>query len=441
MTTIEYGADALVYGADTLEYGEATVFPVSSLTHVLLYDGETEYVITDEVYAVSVKRGRDRELDEFNAGHATIRLHNQSGNFNPYFSEAAEYLLLESDDFLLLENGDKFLLESGAAVSGDYGMMAPGRRIVIKDGGPQVSIFDGLVEDFDYEWQPGRFADVAILAVDGLAMYAKQSFEEWTTVGGQLSGERIADLLNRPEVDNSWASVISYVDDGESTLAENTIPVGANVLTELQLVAKCEQGRFFISRSNEVRFDSRNNLTGSTVADFRDDGTGIPFSGLKVTFGSELLFTTVTVQNEGGTAQTVTDATAKAAYKDRRLTLTGMILPSDEDAEDMANYLLSRYKDPEAWVSEITVPLNILSETERQTIAGIDIGDVVTMNWTPTAGLGPVAQTLMVEGVGYERAIDEVTAMTFQLSQAINGTPFILDSAEFGVLNQNRLGW
>jgi hypothetical protein len=137
----------------------------------------------------------------------------------------------------------------------------------------------------------------------------------------------------------------------------------------------------------------------------------------------------------------VTDATAKAAYKDRRLTLTGMILPSDEDAEDMANYLLGKYKDPEAWVSEITVPLNILSETDRQAIAGIDIGDVVTMNWTPTAGLGPVAQTLMVEGVGYERAIDEVTAMTFQLSQAINGTGFILGSAEFGVLGQNTLGW
>lgn len=172
---------------------------------------------------------------------------------------------------------------------------------------------------------------------------------------------------------------------------------------------------------------------GSAVVNFSDTATGqvagqIPFSVVAVTFGAELLYNSVSVTIAGGTPQTALDTTYIANYGVRQLTLSGLLLEDDAQAADLATYLVDKYKLPVAVVTQIRVPLDKLSSGNRTTVAGMDIGNTVTFNWTPTASLGAVSETLAVEGVGYEKDIDGAAWMTFQLAPAPDNDFFILDN-------------
>ncbi len=407
-------------------------------TTVFLYDPNTatDFDITSEVYSVEIDRGRNRELDEINAGTCTIRTRNQSGNFNPYFLTNVYFLLLETGDKLLLEDSGRLILEA-AGSAGAYGVMTPNRRVTVKDG--STTVFTGFVEDFDYEWQPGRghtIGSVTLVCADGLAKLARQRFLEWTTTGGQSTGARLTTATARPEVDVSWASPVSF-DSGESTLQSDLVTYGSNVLNYCQLVNKAEQGRFFVGRSGALVFQDRISVAaGVAVLDFNDSASyangqtanKIPFSGIEVTFGSELLYTKVSVDNIVGIAQTADDLTAQANYGIRHLTFSEMLLEDDGQADDMAQYLLDRYSTPEAVVSQIKVALEGLSTANRAAVAGLEISNTVTVNWTPTSGFGAVSETLVVEGVGYSKDINDATWMTFQLSAAPANDFFILDN-------------
>jgi hypothetical protein len=402
------------------------------VTTVFLYDAttNTDHDITHEVYSVDVSRGRNRELDEINAGTARIRVRNFLGNFNPYFLSDDDYLLMESGDFVLKEDAGRIVLESLGG-GGDYGVMSPGRRVTVFDGA--TCVFTGFVEDFDFEWsEANTVRDGVLICADGLAKFARQRFLEWTTTANQTTGARLAAVMTRPEVDDLWATLL--FDTGVSQLQSDLVTHGSNVLNYCQLVNKAEQGRFYVSGFGTLVFQDRASVAlGTPVVDFQDDATGqdadvIPFSTVEVTFGSELLYTKVSVDIIGGEAQTADDVTAQANFGIRHLVLSQMLNNSNGEAADMAEYLLDRFKEPEAVVSGIRVPLERLSSANRTTVAGIEISDAVSVNWTPTPGLGAVSQTLVVEGVGYEKAIDGATWMTFQLSAAPTNDFFILDN-------------
>lgn len=261
----------------------------------------------------------------------------------------------------------------------------------------------------------------------------------WTTTAGQTTGARLVDILSRTEVDDAWAASTS-IDTGLSTLQSNDIEFGANVLNECQSVNKAEQGRFFVSRSNVLTFQDRASVAaGTPVVNFTDAAAyangqtagKIPFSVVEVTFGSELFYTKVSVEIIGGTPQTADDLIAQANPPGiRTLPLSQMLLDSEGQADDLAEYLVDRYSTPEAVVSAIRVPLHKLSSANRTAVAGLEISDTVSLDWTPTAGLGAISETLVIEGIGYqiENSSKPATWMTFQLSAAPTNDFFILDT-------------
>jgi hypothetical protein len=414
-------------------------------TTVFLYDPNTaiDHDITDEVYSVSIDRGRSRELDEINAGTCRVRCRNYLGNFNPYFLTDNDYLLMESGDFVLLEDSGRIILEAIGA-GGDYGIMSLGRKLTVYDGATVV--FTGFLEDIDLDWTAHKEKDCTLHAADGLARLARQRFLEWTTTAGDTTGDRMSAIVARPEVDDLWATLL--FDTGLSTLQSDLVTYGSNVLNYMQLVSRAEQGRLYVSAFGTLVFQDRSSIAaGTPVVDFDDAATGqvadeIPFSVVEVTFGSELLYTKVSVDNIGGIAQTADDATAQANYGIRHLTYSQMLLDSDGQANDLATYLLGRYSSPEAVVSSIRVPLEKLSSTNRTTVTGLEISDTVTLNWTPTPSLGAVSQTLVIEGVGYEKDIDGATWMTFQLSAAPDNAVFILAAdANASILDTDAVGF
>jgi hypothetical protein len=385
--------------------------------------------ITAEAFSISLTRGRNTETDEIDAGGGTIRVHNFTRNFDPFFATGTSYLLQENGDRLLQESGDALLLEGGGGTLGAYGAITVGRKITVIDGA--VTVFTGYVEDYEYEWDNNGRASATLVVRDSLATLARTSFLEWTTTR-QLSGARVSAVLDRAEVGFPAGGAYRAIDTGYLVLQDDYVSYGSNVLNYLQLVAKSEFGRLFVDRLGVLTFLDRFAVFGSTsVVTFDDTGSGFPFSGVAVSFGSESLYFKVSIQRFGGVTQTATNASAIAANPNlgvRHLTMSNLLYISDAYSLSLATHLAERYSAQEAIVSGLRISLHGLDTSDRATITALDIGDVVTLQWTPTRAGDQVSQVLAVEGVRYQADASGEAFAWLQLSDARDPEFLIYDT-------------
>jgi len=148
-----------VYFGNTETPGSVFVFddPVkgvlNSATYVLGGDLLVATDITSACYDISIRRGRSRELDEIQAGTCAVRLRNYDGRFLPE-------LLSITDPF-------------GA------GNITPGKRVRVSVF--DIALFDGIIDDWEYEFGADLEVDAGFVAADALASLARKSFDAWTT--------------------------------------------------------------------------------------------------------------------------------------------------------------------------------------------------------------------------------------------------------------------
>jgi hypothetical protein len=316
----------------------------------------------------------------------------------------------------------------------------PGKRITIQSEG--VVIYDGNVEDWEFAHEASGDIACRVSAFDALGRLAHAEFDEWTTTAGQTPGERIEAVLSRGEVDFPLAS--TNLDAGNSTLQADTVSWGSNVHNYLQLVARSELGRLFADRSNVLQFRGRDALANPSVqvafTDTAAAGT-VPFRSLVGDVSAALLYTDVSVDREGGTAQTKFDADARDEFGIRRLSLSGLLVDTDEQSEDIANYLLGVYKQPAFRVRSLVCRLDKLSSEDRVQVCQLDIGDVVSLTWTPRGAATGVQQLLVVEGINHSASAEGPHDVALTLSLLSGAFGFILDDTDLGVLDSGVLSF
>lgn len=378
---------------------------LDNVTYLLAGDVGTD--VSDRAHRVSIKRGRSRELDEITTGTCGVDLRNHDRAFDPLYT-AGPF----------------------------FGNLRPGKGIQVSVYG--VTIYTGVVDDWGQGFTADKHCDAALFAVDSLGRLARRDFDEWTTTGGQTTGQRIIDVLNRAEV--GWGANRN-IDTGVSTLQADLVTWGSNVLNYLQLVAESEFGRLFDSRTGVLTFQDRHStITATVVASFADDGTGLPFSGAQPRSTAELFFNRVSVDREGGIVQNATDTSAGAEDDIRALSITGLLLEDDGQSQEMANFLLNLYKEPDNRIAQLEILVSGLDSAEQPIVAAVDIGDVVNLVWTPADIGSAIDLDLVVEGVEHELGVGESHVMRLALSNtAQRVVPFILDDSFFGVLDENAL--
>jgi hypothetical protein len=382
--------------------GTADPFTLDSATSGVLdsdvLEGVTPVDITSDVYAIRINRGRSRWLDDFTSGTCSISLNNRDRKYDP--------------------NG-------GGTYSNE---IVPGKRFRITTA--STPIFDGVTDDWDIQYTLDADSTASVVISDGFSDLGRTILTETVTTS-QLSSDRLTTILDRADV--GFPSAKRDIATGVTTLQADTIADGTDVATYTQLISRTEGGRVFIAADGDLTFRNRYETQTTTGAlKFADDGTGVPFYGLSVAVGSELLYNRSLITRTGGSEQAADNTSSQDSYGVRTLAYTGLLFNSDSDSLNFAQYLVSRYGTPEVRISGLAINLHALDATQAGNVIGTELGDVIEVVYSPPGGGTAIDVFAVVDEISHEIG-PQHHMVTFGLSATSQA--FTLDSAVFGKLD------
>jgi len=372
-----------------------------------LAEGDDIVDISDIILRSSIRRGRNRILNKFEAGTAIVEIKDDTGDWNP------------------------------ANVSGPYyGKLIPLRKIRIYADyeGTRYYLFSGFITSYDTQFAIGadEVSRVILQCVDGFRLFNNAAITTVSgTSAGQLSGARIENLLDVV----GWPLSQRLIDAGNSQMQADP-GTERTVLEACQTVEDSEFGGFFMSAEGDATFYSRNTVSlnaDSTPTLFSDDGSEIGYAQIDLAFDDTLIVNDVSVQRLNGTSQIVSDQTSIDSYFKHSGARTGILVETDQESLDQASLILASRKDATLRIDSMT--LNLVDDGQvARNIAGLELEIFDLVNVTKTMpGSTSITRELFVQGMQHD-----VTRTTFT-TKILTSEPiiqaFILNSATQGVLD------
>jgi hypothetical protein len=306
--------------------------------------------------------------------------------------------------------------------------IAPRRKFQVYGGtAGTTAMFTGFVYDLNMDYAEPNLSTATIVATDALGQLGQTVLTAFNP-SSQLTSARVSAILDRPEV--AFSTATRSIETGLATCGTVAYDDATNVLQALQDVATAEGGRLFVDRSGNLNFDARIAVSfGTAVASF--GGTaGVPIQSLANVYGAETVVNRVAVQIDGGTASSVASGTAsQTQYGIKALSLTGVPLNTDAAGSALAASLLSRFQDPVVRFSEMDVLLGALTTAQQSTMAGLEIGDILSVTKQFAVGTPAiVTQNVVVESIRHS-INPQQHRVTIGLGQVQLVIPFILNTS------------
>ncbi len=353
------------------------ILDTSELDGFAVLDGSTNFVdITQYVTNININRGRATQVDLFPSSTCTIVADDRAADryFDPLNASSAWY--------------------SGGTIG-----IAPRRKFEVYGGTAGTkAMFTGYVYDLNLDYAEPNLSTATIVATDALGQLGQTVLTGFNP-SSQLTSARVSAILDRPEV--AFSTALRSIETGVATCGTVAYPDATNALQALNDVAVAEGGRFFVDRSGFVNFDARvGAASGTAIASF--GGTaGLPIQSLSNEYGAETVLNRVAVQIDGGTASSVASGTAsQAQYGIKTLALTGVPLVDNASGSALASFLVSRFENPTVQFSGFTVLLNALTAAQQEVVAGLEIGDLVSVSKSFNVGSpSAVSQNVVVESI------------------------------------------
>jgi hypothetical protein len=404
ITTVEIGFDLSSLGGPffTLDDPVAGVLDNTEFT----LGGSLFYDVSQFLIEVNSDRGRSRELDRYSAGQLSVTLDNRARTFDPLYTSSPY-----------------------------FGEIVPHREIRVKSNG--TALFNGLIDDWNLQYQPNGDNRVVAVASDGFSLLATQNLSAHTATA-ELTGARIDAVLSRPEV--NWPTENRVIDAGQAFLQADVVEEGINVLDYLQTVNNSEPGSIFIGKDGYFNFQDRTfPLNSNNIVTFADDGTGTPFNNLSVVYGSEQLYNRVVVTRANGTAQITEDKDSQIQYGISTLEQSDLLLNTDADSLLLSEYLLGRYSEPEYRFDALEVELARLSTAQQNAVLGLELTQVVQIKFTPNNVGNQIDKYAQITGISHRT--DSISHIVVLNLSTLDYANFVLDDTIFGVLDDDRLGF
>ncbi len=363
--------------------------------------------VSADLISLSIKRGRQHELNRMEAGTARITLLNISGNYWPSNTSGIYYRNIN-----------------------------PLKRINIRAvyGGVTYDLYTGFIESWqpDFIKQPIQGPIMVINAVD---LQKNLSNVLWTSNEAQAySGTRIYLALSY----FGWPTADRNLDTGGSLMQAQNLDE-ANVMAHLYKVQDSENGIMFIQGNGYVAFHDRYHRLNAAKSrtsqvTFGDaGGTDKGYTSIYVGFDDLFIYNDIHFTRIGGTVQIATDSTSITRYGRRTLARINLLNVTSAECLDAANYLVSRYKNPVERVRSITIKVGADQANFYPWLFGLDISDRISIRLQLASVLGDY----YIEAVdhNWSAAKPGEWRTTYQLSGAVNQAYWAL-----GITNLSELG-
>ena len=366
--------------------------------------------ISDIITNTSIRRGRNRMLDAFEAGSATITMIDDNGDWN-----------------------------GSNVTSPYYGKLLPLRKIKIfaDYAGIRYDLFAGFITAFTTQFKLGSdgHSYVTLQCVDGFRLLSNIGVTSIAgTAAHELSGTRISTMLD----DASWPSSLRVLDAGQSTMQADPA-TQRTMLGAIQTVSdKSEFGAFFMDKPGNAHFIDRHTLAtklAQTPTFYDDTGSHISYQDVAFAHDDQFLVNDVSVTRLGGSVQEVSDAESINTYYRHSGIRTDVLVETDAEALNMANMILATRKDALNRIDSLT--LNLFdSDNPTRIVAGLstEIFDVVNVSKTMPGGSN-ITKELFVQGVQHD-----ITKRSF-VTKVLTAEPIlkglILNDAGLGALDSS----
>jgi hypothetical protein len=352
--------------------------------------------VTVQTTNVSVSRGKSRDLARISAGQLSASFRNDNRLFDPTTPGPFRDLVI------------------------------PRKPIrVIVDG---FQVFNGFVDDWNFNFEPGGIATASLDASDGFSLLARQSNALGTAVE-ESSGERVERVLDQSTV--AWPADARDVATGLTTLEAGVLE--GNALDYLQTVAASESSLLFITKEGDLRFLERLVQPVTDAVAFSDSGAGIRYQGIAISYGTEELTNRAVITSSAGTGISE-DLSSQNTYGITEQSVS-TLLSTEAQLESLADYLVFRYKEPEFRIESVTVNIKAMSDDETTEVLGLELGDQADVIFQPTGQGETIAIRNRIIGISHDVTVDE-HLITFNF-ESLPFTFFILDDATFGILDDD----
>ena len=361
---VELGLNAFGFsgGNFVLDSDTLGLLGTSKLSGFAFYD------VTDRVQSVSIRRGKSRQLNYFNSGSATV----------------------------VLDDRDRFLDPLNTA-SGIYPAFGP--RVVVRVTAEDVPLFYGFVNDIDLDYDISNNDVVTVSCSDAFGILSNQVLSAFTP-SVELTGARINTVLSRSEINYRGGRQIG---SGQSTVGAYAVSDETNCLNYLRQVERSELGYLFVGSDGDIIFRNRSGVPSNDVLDFADDGSGLPYQSLSNEYGDELLYNYVRAQSPAGAEQIKSDSTSILDYQISQLSYTDLLNSSTTEVANLAQTLLTQYKNPKVRFTGFTVQVVGLSADDRVLVYGVELNDYVNVKKSFVSGSpSSVTQASLISSISHD---------------------------------------
>jgi len=383
-------------------------------TNVLADSAAVIVDVSNQVNRIETNRGRTALSDQFQTGSLTLRIVDQSGDFNPM------------------------------NVSGPYyNLLTPMKKVQITATFNNVTypIFSGFITSYVTTYPDESGEDLAMTTIQAVDAFRLAQLAQISTVTGAIAGDLSGTRINEILDEISWPSSQRDIDAGLTTMQADP---GTNrtALAALQTVATSEYGALYVDANNSFIFQDRSVTVGSiggTPTVFADNGTGIDYFDASWILNDTLIFNKATITRTGGSAQVAFNQASIDKYFLHSYFQDNLLMQTDAVALDYAQaYVASRAETTircDAIVLDLYTP-----NYDTGVVAALDLDffDPITIITTQPGG-SLLEKTLQIFGVRMNITPNSWKTTFTTLEPVIDG--FIIGNVDYGVLGQNVVSY
>jgi hypothetical protein len=382
-------------------------------------DSEQIYTsVTARLMSLHISRGRQHELQQYEAGEITIDLENDDRALEPEYSGSIYYPNIKRT-----------------------------RRVQVAMAWKNTTqyLYTGFIDRLPSDW--GDRGNTNVARLHGLDLFSLLARNDDVTgiLPAERSDQRIARVLDV----YGWPAAERLLGTGRSVLAaEDFSGSRVNALQHMQDVVATEWGRGFIDGRGYVVFQARDlpfaqgaKPVHATFGTPASDSNVLPCTYIEAEYDDATLFNVVSVRAHDGTTFVVRNASSEADHGPRDTAIESLVRDHLE-AFDQASALASIYADPPMRLPRIEIAPNMDARLWDHALAR-EIGDVIALYWEPIGGGAAIERTVVIEHIEHSWSTSEDWKTTFQVVPVIEGPSWwILGDATYSILGSTTtLGW